>query len=84
MNRENKRKQYDKHYYKHNPCNDSFTCKCCGAESREPLRSWKKKPQKDKNVCPWCIERRRVAAQTKRERLDDAAYGATTLKLTWE
>ena len=25
MNRENKRKQYDPHYYKHNPCNDSFT-----------------------------------------------------------
>ena len=30
MNRENKRKQYDKHYYRHNPCNESFTCKCCG------------------------------------------------------
>ena len=30
MNRENKRKQYDPHYYKHNPCDESFTCKCCG------------------------------------------------------
>ena len=30
MNRENKRKQYDPHYYRHNPCNDSFTCKNCG------------------------------------------------------
>ena len=30
MNRENKRKQYDKDYYKHNPCTDSFTCKFCG------------------------------------------------------
>ena len=30
MNRENKRKQYEKNYYKHNPCNESFTCKSCG------------------------------------------------------
>jgi transcription elongation factor Elf1 len=30
MNRENKRKQYDKHYYKTNPCNETFTCKVCG------------------------------------------------------
>lgn len=30
MNRENKRKQYDKHYYRHNPCADSFTCRNCG------------------------------------------------------
>ena len=30
MNRENKRKKYEKDYYRHNPCNDSFTCKICG------------------------------------------------------
>ena len=30
MNRENKRKQYDKHYYKTHPCTESFTCKNCG------------------------------------------------------
>jgi len=30
MNRENKRKQYDKHYYKTHPCNETFTCKNCG------------------------------------------------------
>lgn len=30
MNRENKRKQYEKGYYKTHPCNDSFTCKVCG------------------------------------------------------
>ena len=29
MNRENKRKQYEKGYYKAHPCNDSFTCKVC-------------------------------------------------------
>ena len=30
MNRENKRKQYEKGYYKHHPCSDSFVCKQCG------------------------------------------------------
>ena len=30
MNRENKRKQYEKGYYKTHGCQDSFTCKVCG------------------------------------------------------
>ena len=30
MNRENKRRKYDKNYYKKNPCTESFTCKNCG------------------------------------------------------
>ena len=30
MNRENKRKTFEKGYYKTHPCNDSFTCKVCG------------------------------------------------------
>lgn len=30
MNRENKRKQYEKGYYKTHPCDDSFTCRNCG------------------------------------------------------
>lgn len=30
MNRENKRKKYQKGYYKTNHCKDSFTCKICG------------------------------------------------------
>lgn len=29
MNRENKRRKFEKGYYKTNPCNDSFTCKVC-------------------------------------------------------
>lgn len=32
MNRENKRKQYEKGYYKTHACNDSFTCKVCGRQ----------------------------------------------------
>ena len=30
MNRENKRRKYDKRYYKTHPCTDSFTCWVCG------------------------------------------------------
>ena len=30
MHRENKRKQYEKGYYKTHACGDSFTCKVCG------------------------------------------------------
>jgi len=30
MNRENKRKKYDKNYYKTHPCTDPFTCNVCG------------------------------------------------------
>ena len=30
MNRENKRKQYKKGYYKTHPCTDSLTCTVCG------------------------------------------------------
>ena len=30
MNRENKRKKFEKGYYKTHPCRESFTCKVCG------------------------------------------------------
>ena len=30
MNRENKRKQYEKGYYKTHPCTEGFTCRFCG------------------------------------------------------
>ncbi|MDO4271190.1 MAG: RNHCP domain-containing protein [Eubacteriales bacterium] len=30
MNRENKRKQYEKGYFKTHACRDTFTCKVCG------------------------------------------------------
>lgn len=32
MNRENKRKTFEKGYYKNHPCNDVFTCKVCGRQ----------------------------------------------------
>ena len=50
MNRENKRKQYSKGYYRRNACNDSFQCKVCdrlvvphGAGSDH------------RNHCPYCL-----------------------------
>lgn len=30
MNRENKKRKYDKRYFKTHPCTDAFTCKTCG------------------------------------------------------
>ena len=30
MNRENKKRKYEKGYYKTHPCTDSFTCRNCG------------------------------------------------------
>ena len=30
MNRENKRKSFEKGYYKTHACNEAFTCKVCG------------------------------------------------------
>ena len=32
LNRENKKKKYEKVYYKHHPCNEIFTCKLCGRQ----------------------------------------------------
>ena len=50
MNRENKRKQYDKGYFKTHSCTDSFTCRNCG---------WMVSPQGagtgHRNHCPNCL-----------------------------
>ena len=37
MNRENKRKTFEKGYYKTHPCNDTFTCKVCGRLCTPPV-----------------------------------------------
>ena len=50
MNRENKRKIFEKGYYKTHPCRDSFTCKVCG---------WLVTPEAAgsdyRNHCPNCL-----------------------------
>lgn len=55
-----------------------YRCKRCSADTEEPLRSWKQKPQKLKNVCPFCIKKQQVAAQTRREIGRHAGYGFFT------
>ena len=45
-----------------------FTCKLCGLRNAEPVKSWRKKPQVQKNICLLCLARRATAARTARER----------------
>jgi len=50
VNRENKRRKYEKGYFKTHPCNDTFTCKVCG---------WLVTPEgagtSHRNHCPNCL-----------------------------
>ena len=50
MNRENKRKQYQKGYYKTHPCHNTFTCKVCG----RPVGS-QGAGSSHRNHCPNCL-----------------------------
>ena len=50
MNRENKRKQYDKGYYKTHPCDEVFTCRNCGREI-VPMGAG----SDHRNHCPYCL-----------------------------
>lgn len=50
MNRENKRKQYEKGYYKTHSCTDIFQCKVCGREV-VPINAG----SEHRNHCPNCL-----------------------------
>lgn len=50
MNRENKRKTFENHYYKTHPCCDSFTCKSCGREVVPEGAG-----SQHRNHCPYCL-----------------------------
>ena len=50
MNRENKRKTFEKGYYKTHPCNDTFTCKVCGR-----LCTPQGAGSDHRNHCPNCL-----------------------------
>ena len=50
MNRENKRKLYEKGYYKTHPCTDSFTCKVCGRPGGAEGAG-----SNHRNHCPTCL-----------------------------
>ena len=55
MNRENKRKQYDKGYYKTHACNDEFVCKVCGRQV-VPFGAG----SDHRNHCPNCLASQHV------------------------
>lgn len=50
MNRENKKRSYEKNYFKTHPCTEPFTCKVCG---------WQVTPfgagSDHRNHCPNCL-----------------------------
>ena len=50
MNRENKRKTFEKGYYKTHACSDSFTCKACGR-----LCTPENAGSGHRNHCPNCL-----------------------------
>ena len=50
MNRENKRKSFEKGYYKTHACNDTFTCKYCG-RTVVPEGAG----SSHRNHCPYCL-----------------------------
>ncbi|MCI8443060.1 MAG: RNHCP domain-containing protein [Provencibacterium sp.] len=50
MNRENKRRQYEKGYYKTHACSDSFTCRVCGR-----LVTAQGAGSSHRNHCPNCL-----------------------------
>ena len=50
MNRENKRKQFSKGYYKNNACDESFNCKSC-----DRLVTSYGSGSKHRNHCPYCL-----------------------------
>lgn len=50
MNRENKKRTYDKKYFQNNPCIDPFTCKVCG----KPVLP-EGAGTDHRNHCPYCL-----------------------------
>jgi len=50
LNRENKRKKYEKGYYRQNACSDSFNCKACGH-----LVTPHGAASEHRNHCPYCL-----------------------------
>ncbi|MBQ3528859.1 MAG: RNHCP domain-containing protein [Clostridia bacterium] len=50
MNRENKKKEFEKNYYKNHPSTEIFTCKFCGHEVFPDGAG-----SKHRNHCPYCL-----------------------------
>ena len=50
MNRENKRKTFEKNYYRNHPCLEVFSCKVCGREVVPDGAG-----SNHRNHCPYCL-----------------------------
>lgn len=68
MNRENKRKTFEKGYYKTHPCNDTFTCKVCGR-----LCTPQEAGSDHRNHCPNCLSSLHVDIEPGDRAADAAA-----------
>ena len=64
MNRENKRKTFEKGYYKTHACRDTFTCKVCGR-----LCTPENAGSDHRNHCPNCLSSLHVDIGRSRKRL---------------
>lgn len=51
------------------PIRRYYKCKLCGSSVVEGRAKWKKKRQTDKNICPKCLEKRKLAKETAEERI---------------
>ena len=61
MNRENKKKSFEKNYYKTHPCNESFVCKVCG-KTVVPTGAG----SDHRNHCPYCLSSQRPGGRLRR------------------
>lgn len=61
MNRENKRKTFEKGYYKTHACHDTFTCKVCGRPCVPENAG-----SSHRNHCPNCLSSLHVDHRTRR------------------
>lgn len=52
-----------------NPNTRFYKCKLCGSFVGEERAKWKKKRQTDKNICPKCLEKRKLAKETAEEKI---------------
>lgn len=52
-----------------NPIRRYYKCKICGSSVVEGRAKWKKKRQTDKNICPKCLEKRKLAKETAEEKI---------------
>ena len=50
MNRENKRKTFERNYYRNHPCTETFVCKVCGREVIPDGAG-----SGHRNHCPYCL-----------------------------